>query len=322
MDKQELIERIVTAGEDDPGIQQKSWSKLSGWGVQQLQDYYSELLVKPVNEARRVLAETKAGALRARELYQVFKKSGLENVEVNQILLDQYLPGSMLSFSNFRSLVQNNDSIRTKFVWASQPFAAVTQAEQETTRQATVVREAFNGLCRTLAVAGIVDVRSSDANFSLVMGSITPPFTLDKLNSAIRTVTGLFPNSPQQISEWRRDSEAAERLQLADQISACFSKDPQTCEIERKRLLTRVATEDMRQRWDRIQEARKYNNMDVDEIKKANLLAAPPPNNTGFKPLPPEITKDAIRKAEPEKLRRWLRFYGPDNLNARLAGAA
>jgi hypothetical protein len=282
--------------------------------------------ITELENARKTLAETKAARDRAFQLMQIFKLSGLAGGTAeahNEALLDHYFPAgrSSLSLENFRSLVQN-ESIRAKFVWASQPFAAVTQAEQETTRQATAVRQSFDDACRTLAVAGVADVRPSDANFGMVMANITPPFSLDKLNSAIRTVTGLYPNSPQQIFVWRQSADAAERHALVEEIILDHSRDANSRATERKRLLSRVPTEEMRQKVATIRERQRLRSLSVDDIRKENIFSQPPADNSGsgFRSLPDTITKLQIHQANPEQLRRWLKFYGPDNLNARLAG--
>jgi hypothetical protein len=329
LSKQQLVQCIVALSEpfQDEQVKQNLKNYLNGLSVAELEAKRDVLIMEPVEAA----LAAKESARIEHEKLRIVRHSGMPNTPENDAALDRVF-GSAVSLELLRNYVDNNpDAALKNFTWHGLPFGETKKAEQGRTNESAQARVMFGEFCKTLALSGLADVRDSDANFSVVMFNITPPFTPEKLSSAIRTTPGLYPNFPEQIREWKADGQVKERHDLCMFLAqAKFGKKktderkPEVIQynidVEYQRLMTSryVQIETLREQVTAMKEARRLSKLSPEELRAEARRVQPQPVQA-IPVLPPAFTAQRIKQSSPEQIRLLKARFG-SAVDDRLAG--
>jgi hypothetical protein len=318
MDKYEMISQIIekyTEANTDPVALQNARNYLTEQSEFEVRKTYDEVVTFSV----------KARAFREGQVLKIFKHSGLINDTHNEALLNVLLPGVLLNFEAFRSLVEQNPIIKNRFHWTGPvPFASVKAVEDEQRAGAGQTETNFRNAVRTLAVAGTVNIAPTLANWSLCRNAFSSAFpTLAEMIQVLGSgsIKGTSANTPTQVAAWASDNLAQERQKLCHLI-ADAEAPPGTIRDERfRKLYSSLYTtiDNLREKATAITDRRKFARMTPEEIKaylnreRAGIQQPP-------EVLPPEITKAVILHADSSQLRQWNSFYGSTAVTERLQG--
>jgi hypothetical protein len=320
INRERIIQSIISLTTfPDEATKQNARNYLNGLPLAELQAKREALVTDPVEAAYAA----KESVRLEHEKLKIARHSGMQNTPENDAALDRVF-GSAVSFELLRNYVDNNPAAALKsFTWNGLPFAEAKKAEQEKAAESVQVRLMFGEFCKSLALSGLADVRDSDANFGMVIANITPPFTPEKLSCAIRTTRGLYPNSPEQIREWKRDGEVKERQDLCIFLAkAKFGKGTQyDIQTEYQRLMTSryVQMETLREQVTAMKEARRLSKLSPEELRAETRRGQPQPVQTA-PVLPVGMTAQQIKQSSPEQIRFLRSRYGVEAVDSRLAG--
>jgi hypothetical protein len=271
----------VTAG-DRAFLERSTVSYLES----KLKELQSEIEQRTIVNAEQSLANAKEGARRQRELFGIFKYSGLKNTPENERLLDELLPGPTLSFENFRSLAQN-PQIAAKFSWDGQPFERVIAHE-------TADRRNFDAAAKVVTSRGLNNVSNCDANFNAVREKLGTPLSVADVLRVLTdaSITGLAPAA--NASELRQEANEQAILQHNRMLS--------TADVPTLRTLT---NQDFANRQTEAQKQ-----AILDKQAQAELDA-----RRGFKVMPEyfkgqKLDREFIRKCSGSTLKRLMQLFG------------
>lgn len=322
--KQQKIDAVVdTYQMVDASAKETARNYLRGRPDEEVQQMYQERVEFQPSPAE----QAKEQATRARELLKIYKHSGLKNNDSNnEALLNAYFPGSSLSLQNFRSLVENNPDIKSRFHWsAGEPFASVKAIERENLSRISENEINFREACRSLTISGQLNIAPTMANWSLIRAQLGEEWpSLAKILNVLTsgTVTGFSPNSPATVAAWSNEASTKERENLCHIIAdASIPPGPGRNEFYRKMFNSIYTTaKSLRAKAEDIQSRKKFARMSSAEIKEylaRERAGRPQPPE---KVLPSEIDKKAIYAADAEQIKKWQSIYGSELLNARLQG--
>jgi hypothetical protein len=302
--KQQLIEQIVhlLLTQFEPySVSTKDRAFLE----QQSTEYLKNKLQELVDESADPLAKDKEALRRAEQVLIIFKHSGLKNNKQNATELDRTLPGATLSFQNFRSLIEQNSDIATRFTWDSQPFGSVIAHEQEQSKQRTKVRQAFSAAALAVTAQGLNDVGDFDSNLRLVCSVLGTDFTVAQ---AVRALTD---GSIQGLAASGNAAELREQYRqklVDDHNKSLLNSDTDTLRkiVRRESAETLVAN----------QQARADRELQVELSRDAAI---------GFPTLPDmwrgeKLDSAFIKKCNPETHKLLSQRFGSGQLTNRLRG--
>jgi hypothetical protein len=319
MDKYEMIEQIITKYMEvntDPVALQNARNYLSEQSEYEVQETYNEVVVYAA----------KRNAFREGQVLKIYKHSNLINDTYNDAALNALLPGALLNYEAFVSVIRQNPLIKAKFHWLnSEPFPELAAREQEFQAGASANELNFRNACRTLAIAGTANISPNEANYSLCRAKFGEQFpSMAKMIEVLSSgaVPGLSPNAPATIDVWIKESGTQERQKLCHYLADASAYDEDTRSDVFRRLYqsTYTSNEALQERVNQIQERRRLAKMTVEEIKEENAKKRASQAHTESRVLPPEISRAHILSASAEQLKTWTSFWGKDLINQRLAG--
>ena len=316
-EKQKLIEACITLldCQNDDDTKNRARSYYENCDVDALQEEADKLSHKTdAYEAREA-------ALRAQAKLQIFQHSSLVDNARNEQELDRLLPGPLLSFETFRSMLQQNPDIAKRFTFSGVPFGRVLQAEQQHRAAETHKFNMFQQACIHLAVSGQADIAPSEANYGLISAQISEPVTTQSMIAALTNgaVQGLSGNAPGVVDAWREESLVQERQDLCRIIADNYTRDPFGREAHYKQLFAAryKPIESLRAEAEEIKLRKALRNLDPEQLKEIIRSGQAP---AAERKLPPIISAYEIRIADRRQLATWIEHYGADALNRRLLG--
>jgi hypothetical protein len=208
-------------------------------------------LIEIAAEIRRNVAQEDA---RRAAVKLVLVQQGLESAPVgkdstarviehrNWQIINQHLPGDMLTVESFRDLLKSDPSFKKSLVFWKEPFTDLVRQEQEQIADETKRRREFSATVKALFASGTADVADNEANFQLavdqlddllVSGSVQGTF-IAALGSAIARglIDGLSPN--QQEDRQELDKQVRQQLLVKIQARLDNPYDPKDAVVRRK----------------------------------------------------------------------------------------
>jgi hypothetical protein len=208
-------------------------------------------LIEIADEIKRSVAQEDA---RRAAVKLVLVQQGLEGAPVgkdstgrviehrNWQIINQRLPGDMLTVENFRDLLNTNPSFKKSLVFWREPFADLARQEQEQIADEQKRRREFSAIVKALFANGTADVADHDGNYRLcvdqledllVSGSVGGTF-IAALGSAIARglIVGLAPN--QQEDRQELDKQVRQQLLVKIQARLDNPYDPNDTLVRRK----------------------------------------------------------------------------------------
>jgi hypothetical protein len=208
-------------------------------------------LIEIADEIRKTVAEEDA---RLAAVKLVLVQQGLEGAPIgkdptggviehrNWQIINQHLPGDMLTVESFRDLLKSDPSFKKSLVFWKEPFADMDREEQEQLADEQKRRREFSAIVRALFANGTADVADNEANFKLavdqlddllVSGSVQGTF-MSALASAIARglIVGLAPN--QQDDRQELDKQVRQQLLVKIQGRLDNPYDPNDAVVRRK----------------------------------------------------------------------------------------
>jgi hypothetical protein len=327
INRERIIQSIISLTTfPDEVTKQNARNYLNGLPLAELQAKREALVTDPV-EAAYAAKESRRLAY---AMLQIYKHSGLRNIQENDVALDRIF-GPALSLDLFRSYCdQNPAAAKLNFIWDGEPFGKAKQAEANRETAATHTYEAFCEAAKLVSVSGQANVAPNVANFGLIRSRINEPATVQRIVEALTnsSVKGLAPNDEETIRDWKREGEVRERESLCRFIAeATFGKrktdarSPEVIqygvEVEFQRLMTSrfTPTETLREQVAQMKEARRLSKLTPEALRAESRRGTPLLTTPA---LPEQITARQIKEANPTQIRLWVARFGQDAVNARL----
>jgi hypothetical protein len=147
----------------------------------------------------------------------------------------------------------------------------------------------------------------------------------------LETVESYLDHSPEsfKIRQWAKDpsvpiAEIRERLQLVEQVAGTMSPHQQDrAHHFRKLVLSPYMTiESLRQQVADIDKRRELSSLSREELRQRIQREREAKQQSQQVTLPPEITAEVIRTSSAEQHRKWNKQYGHQLLDLRLQGVA
>jgi hypothetical protein len=287
MIRTELINKAVEASNPpDEDMRRRTRAYFEGLSDEDIQKQYADFI------GATDLEEQKEATRREREKLRIYQTSGLANIPVNDRELDRQLPGGLLTLETFASLIQNDD-IKVKFIWQSQPFQRAKQARAKRTE---ADRENFLTAARELLAS------PCDANLNLVVSALGSGFSSYAIKAAVANGSiQLLAASPEELAEFHRQTvqdhqDMLKRLALKGDISTL-------------RLLAQQEADANRRSVPQAQ-----GELNLAAIKERD-------SHRGYPALPKSVTKFQIQSASQDYTKTLVQKYGKYQLLSRLMEA-
>jgi hypothetical protein len=231
----------------------------------QLEALADSQLIEIADEIRRNVAQEDA---RRAAVKLVLVQEGLEGAPVgkdsaghvidhpNWRVINQHLPGDMLTVENFRDLLNTNPNFKKSLVFWKEPFTDMVRQEQEQIADEQKRRRDFSAIIKALFANGTADIADNEANYKLsidqledllVSGTVQGRTFVAALASAIARglIVGLAPNQ----QEDRRELEQQVEQHLLQSVQRRLDNpyDPNDAAVRRK-----IQSESFRETRERI----------------------------------------------------------------------
>lgn len=305
-------------------------------------DDHKELMASLQTKSEAELATTAAQLQTLRTQHERTKLElthhGVANTERNWSLIAAKV-GSYFTTEQVYRAVQTDDQFKQSLEWRGTPFGEVERQQQQDRAQDEKNFKLFQG-CAKAATAHGRNVAGNRANYGLVKDAIDDQAqdfnTANVTNMIFRGGLALAPNDQEVADGLVKQREEQERIRLATMIVDSMqswnthgvSGAVVRNEYARNDALKKVkqwSLAELRSRVEVIEKNRflaSLSKEDVTLIARGEAMErrAAIHAQGGYRTLPSEIDKKAIKQASSATLRDWIRLYGSKQITARLRG--